>query len=114
MNKGVDKCYGEYVLFLNSGDYLHNKNVIETVYDKLDTDIVYGGLVVHNKNKSTFIINDDYKLNNGLPHPSCFTRVELLEKYKFNENYKIINSVLSCLSISERLYSSATFPQTLV
>ena len=42
MNKGIDHLNGDYVLFLNSGDFLHSNDVIEKVYDQLDADIVYG------------------------------------------------------------------------
>ena len=75
MNKGVDLCNGEYVLFLDSGDYFHDNKVIEDVYEELDTDIVYGGLNVHT-GKRQDILNDDYYLNKGLPHPSTFTKTK--------------------------------------
>lgn len=90
MNKGIDHCDGEYVLFLNSGDYFHESNVIEEVYDELDKEIVYGALNVHAKNR-TYVINDDYFLNNGIPHPACFTKVDLLRRNKFKEDYKIVS-----------------------
>lgn len=91
MNKGVDVCNGEYVLFLNSGDYLHDNNVIETIYDELDKDIVYGALTVHKHDGTTYTINDDYFLNKGIPHPSCFIKTKLLKNSKYREDYKIIS-----------------------
>ena len=91
MNKGVEHCSGEYVLFLNSGDYFNSNDVIEKVYDELDVDIVYGALNVHRQDGSTYIINDDYFLNKGIPHPSCFTKTSLLRKNKYREDYKIIS-----------------------
>ena len=90
MNKGVAACNGEYVLFINSGDYLHDKYVIETIYEKLDTDIVYGAVNVHN-GENTYILNDDYMKYMSMTHPSCFTKVELLRKNKFKEDYGIIS-----------------------
>lgn len=91
MNKGIDHCDGEYVLFLNSGDYFHDSSVIESVYDELDRDIVYGALNVHAKNDKQYVINDDYFLKKGIPHPSCFIKVELLRRNKYKEDYKIIS-----------------------
>lgn len=91
MNKGVDHCDGEYALFLNSGDYFHESTVIEEVYNELDRDIVYGALNVHTKDGRIYVINDDYFLNNGIPHPSCFIKVGLLRKNKYKEDYKIIS-----------------------
>lgn len=47
MNKGIKKAKGEYLLFLNSGDYLYDKEVLSRVLDAgLDTDVVYGYIMV--------------------------------------------------------------------
>lgn len=46
MNKGVRKAQGEYVLMLNSGDFLVDKSVFEKILPDLDgTDIVQGNRV---------------------------------------------------------------------
>lgn len=90
MNKGVEHAHGEYCLFLNSGDYLHNSTVIEEVIPHLDSDIVYGGINVHGKNR-TYILNDDFFKNKSLPHPAAFTKINLLKQNKFREDFKIIS-----------------------
>ena len=42
MNKGIVKAKGKYLLFLNSGDCLHDKDVLKNIEDKLqEEDIVY-------------------------------------------------------------------------
>jgi glycosyltransferase involved in cell wall biosynthesis len=42
MNKGVSQATGNYCLFLNSGDYLIDQNVVSTLLNyKPDADIVY-------------------------------------------------------------------------
>lgn len=93
MNKGIDKAVGDYILFLNSGDYLHDNNVLETIYDALDgtTDIIYGGMNVHAIQGRQYVINDDYYLNKGLPHSSSFIKLSLLKENKYNEEYNIIS-----------------------
>ena len=46
MNKGILKAKGQYLQFLNSGDYLVNKNVIENVFHELpDCDLLYGNII---------------------------------------------------------------------
>lgn len=43
MNKGLGKASGDYVLFLNSGDELYDKQTIQCVVDSgNDADIIYG------------------------------------------------------------------------
>ncbi|HOI27959.1 MAG TPA: glycosyltransferase family 2 protein [Paludibacteraceae bacterium] len=43
MNKGILKAHGDYLFFLNSGDYLVNEYVLETVSPMLfDSDIIQG------------------------------------------------------------------------
>ena len=43
MNKGIQKASGEYLLFLNSGDVLHNSAVLAAIHGFLSVqDILYG------------------------------------------------------------------------
>lgn len=98
MNKGVSHSNGEYMLFINSGDMLFAPTSIERIYNKLDADIVYGDLcVIYNARNKAFIkeypaiINEEYMKNESLPHPSSFIKRNLLERYKYNENFKIIS-----------------------
>ena len=98
MNKGISHSNGEYLLFINSGDMLFAPDSIEKMYEKLDADIVYGDLcVIYNTKNEAFIkkypaiINEEYMKNESLPHPSSFIKKNLLERYKYNENFKIIS-----------------------
>ena len=46
MNKGIMRATGEYLLFLNSGDYLYDSTVLEDVTSTLSgEDIIYGDLL---------------------------------------------------------------------
>jgi len=46
MNKGIKMASGEYLLFLNSGDWLFNKKVLDVVSKELvDCDMLYGNIV---------------------------------------------------------------------
>lgn len=81
MNKGIDQATREYLLFLNSGDWLYAKNVIEKVMrNNLSESIIYGD--VHNEaSDSIEIFESDlsafYLFNKWLGHPSMLIRKEL-------------------------------------
>lgn len=51
MNKGVRAAAGEYLLMLNSGDFLIDNQVVERILPELDgTDIVQGNILMENAN----------------------------------------------------------------
>lgn len=98
MNKGVDHATGEYLLFLNSGDYLHSPDVLAKVLPQLHgEDIIYGDLVyidpATKKERIDInpdVINADKLLTGSLPHPASFIKRQLLVDTPYNENLKIV------------------------
>ena len=95
MNKAVDRLVGDYVLFLNSGDFLHSSDVIEKVYERLDKDIVFGNEVFFFNNGSYFlstyqsVLDEAFFMRSALPHQSTFIRVPLMKAHKYNESCTI-------------------------
>lgn len=98
MNKGVRKATGEYVLMLNSGDYLVDEHVIERIIPELDgTDIVQGNNIEERANgvyrnrgygKSDIDLFDIMK--GHFLHQSSFCRRDLFERHGyFDESYKM-------------------------
>lgn len=95
MNKGILKATGKYCLFLNSGDYLVNDNVISSVFStEQNTDIIYGSIL---NDYSTYKREVQYPhekyitfrhfLKSTLPHPSTFIKRSLFDKVGlFNED----------------------------
>ncbi len=84
MNKGIQNANGEYLLMLNSGDILHNKNVLSQVIELgLDKDIVYGNKheLVDDKNSyyteypNVLLFSFFYKYSLG--HQTSFIRKRL-------------------------------------
>ncbi len=96
-NKGLAKATGEYCLFLNSGDYLADQNVLKNVLNKNFTaDIAYGNMYIAHPNgkkekgympaKITFF----QMMNDTLWHPVSFIKRALFTKYgNYNETFKI-------------------------
>ena len=104
-NKAIEHLTGDYVLFLNSGDYLNNNKVIEDVMPYLDgTDIVYGDEMMfkytnmamvnytnirpvqEQLSKYPDVLTEGFFKRSALPHQSTFIKVSLQKKYKYDEN----------------------------
>lgn len=100
MNKGIKVAQGEYLQFLNSGDWLWNKDILqEVLFDdsKNEVDILYGKSLVHDVNGEVFEYGPHYNtftpfslIYSTISHPATFTRRELFEKYGFfDESFRI-------------------------
>lgn len=92
MNKGIDKAKGDYCLFLNSGDYLASRNILEIIFGlKLNQDILYGKIELKGKVLSFPEELSLYNLRWGvLPHQASFIRKSLFVTYGYyTEKYKI-------------------------
>ncbi len=92
MNKGVMAAHGEYLLFLNSGDYLYNEHVVANVFqNELNADIVCGD-IVNNKGgrlSAPEKVTMEYFILGSLPHPSSFIRRSLFDLHPYDERFKI-------------------------
>ena len=99
LNKGIAKSTGEYCYFLNSGDYLSNKDVFDNVFkNKPSEDIIYGdvsmemdgiitGHKLHPDKLSTF-----YLLTEVIAHQAQFIKRDLFQKFgNYDLKYKIVS-----------------------
>lgn len=96
MNKGIKMAQGEYLLFLNSGDYLINSSVISSVlsYD-CTADILCARCNVSDNGKVIWTSNPPETITFGtlytvgLAHQSTFIRKSLFEKIGYyDESYR--------------------------
>lgn len=90
MNKGIRLASGEYLLFLNSGDFLVNENVLENVFSVIHTaDFLLGRCDVSVNDKVIHTITPPPQLTfrylyyQGLPHQSTFIKRDLFLKHGF-------------------------------
>ena len=102
MNKGIVQAKGKYCLFLNSGDWLAEKNILSSVFKlNLFQDIIYGNLIIskHGKDKQYLTYPQEKNISlfffysRTFPHQSTFIRKTLFDKRLFAEEYKIVSDV---------------------
>lgn len=101
MNKGIIKAKGEYCLFLNSGDYFVDEQVLAKIFSQNYTeDIIYGnvlkmfssGKILQDKGpqRSQLTLGDMFF--DTLPHQSVFIKRDLFNKYGlYSEEYKVVS-----------------------
>lgn len=46
MNKGIKKSFGEYLLFINSGDELYSNTTLENIFNNPIADVYYGDTII--------------------------------------------------------------------
>ena len=95
MNKGIKAASGDYLNFMNAGDYFAAPDVLERVVKKLDGKDFYIG---HQKNlkphahliKAPRRISACSLVVQPLPHQATFIRSALLKARGYNEQFKVI------------------------
>jgi glycosyltransferase involved in cell wall biosynthesis len=99
MNKGIRLAKGDYLLFLNSGDILHNNDVIKNVNELIrgDYDIYYGDVIhltkeVIREEKFPDHLSFSFFYVHNLCHQASFIKRKLFyELFFYNEEFKIIS-----------------------
>lgn len=94
MNKSIPYLTGSHVLYLNSGDYLHNNKTIEGVYELLDKDIVYGNEIFEGSanswtSKYPDSLDEGFFRRSALPHQSTFISVNYIKEHNYDESLRI-------------------------
>jgi glycosyltransferase involved in cell wall biosynthesis len=99
MNKGILQAKGQYLLFLNSGDTLHNEFVIEktiaSISNLLNFGIVYGDVHLvsdrhHKLLKQDHELTLNYFYNHALSHQAAFIKKTLFDAFGlYTTSYRI-------------------------
>ena len=123
MNKGIRMAKGEYVQFLNSGDFLYSKDAINSMLILLQNrcDIYVGsvasitlkGKLRYNKNLKSCSLVTFY--GGTLPHTSSFIRRDLFDIYGYyDENLEIVSDWKWYLIVAGMNESNVLFSDIIV
>lgn len=99
MNKAIQKATGEYLLFLNSGDYFCSSHVLSDVFaTRQDVDLLVGRQKFVGGNGKAGVspklhveeINMEYFLSSTLPHQATFIKRTLFSNCGlYDESYRV-------------------------
>lgn len=110
MNKGILKSHGEYLNFMNSGDFFYDNNVLTKVAPLLTSDIIQGGM--YNRTTKRFSYRQKQLTmrvfyEGSLDHQACFFNKSLFYNSLYDENYNIVSDWLFC--IKKIIFENKTF-----
>lgn len=97
MNKGIRVAKGEYIQFLNSGDWLYDNTALERCFSHgFDADIAYGDILFYKAEgkeechyPQCMSLRFLYKFSLG--HPASFIKRELFQAELYDETLKIVS-----------------------
>lgn len=105
MNKGINFASGDYVVFMNAGDVFANHNTLSIV-NAYDGEIILGSEIYGGKKRTVLSRMTLYDLFSvGINHQAVYYRKEVLQKYGFDESYKLTADLKSVVEplIKERI-----------
>ena len=86
INKGINAASGDYLMFLNSGDYLLSEDILEyakAIVCKEPFDIYYGNVIMEKANKEKYIqrypaeLSLNFWQRRTINHQACFIKSSL-------------------------------------
>jgi len=97
MNKSLKNCSGDWVIFMNAGDYFYSENIVSDLlvenYDD-STSVLYGGVVKFDLKSDLEIEempNDIERISKCMPfcHQSSFVRLQEIKNRGFDLDFQI-------------------------
>jgi len=105
MNKAIDIASGEWIIFVNAGDFFVNNRTIADVFAHAineNIDFIYGDYIWKGDKQDVRVNSRPLDLmwqRISFSHQSLFTRTRLMKEKKFDLKYKIVsdyNFYFSC------------------
>jgi len=113
-NKGLSLASGEWVIFMNSGDYFANKNVLSNFQPSPETIVAFGDSIWTDAWQSSWAAKNVHDIWKGMIacHQATFIKRDIHIKYPLSEKYKIISdySVIAQLYADGYTFEKVPFP----
>ncbi len=118
MNKGIKKASGEWIIFMNAGDWFASPDVLKLFFENKEYDenlgIIYGDtwiirddLVRYDRSRDELFSPNDKETNGfGSCHQSIFVKVEAAKNHPFDLSFRIAADLRMLYSIHKAGYSS--------
>ena len=109
MNKGIMMAHGDYINFMNAGDYFVNNHVLadiaESIHEK-STDVVLGNVVYlidgeyYEVEARPFYSDSSTKHGMGFCHQCCFVKTDMAKRFPFDLKYRLAADYNMIMNIS--------------
>jgi len=92
MNKGIDQCSGDWLLFMGTDDQIYHQNVLEETFshDNATFWLLYGDIQYSNNKIHVSSYDKGLYLRNTIHHQGAFYSKKCFDDYRFNTHYKIL------------------------
>ncbi len=121
MNKGIKAAKGEYLQFLNSGDWLYNEKSLERSFShSFTSDIVYGDVYLVDKNGEGNLrcypkeLTIKFFYDRTLCHNATFIRRGLLQEELYDESFRIVSDWLFFIKCALNNYTFEHIGETII
>lgn len=98
MNKGISLSHGDYLLFLNAGDFLYSTKVFETVFmNDISADIISCTTLGYRNGKLSYVkkapkvVTLSFFIEDSLSHPATLIKRTLFQNFLYDESKRIVS-----------------------